>query len=220
MLYWNTVSPLLKDTLSELMQAEVLHLHRLVGGTALSLLIGHRMSIDIDLFTDAPYRSIDYDAIEDYLKSKFDYLDGDFGVEPVNGKSYLIGKDKKNAVKLDIFYVNDPFFQDAIEEDGVRLATIEEIIAMKVDVVQRIGRKKDFWDLHELLNKYSINEMVNLHRQRFLWTHDEPTIMKNFTNFKNADDDFDPICLNGKEWAFIKEDIEEAVENKDTTLNL
>lgn len=37
---------------------------RLVGGTALSLQLGHRMSVDIDLFTDAPYRSVDFTAIE------------------------------------------------------------------------------------------------------------------------------------------------------------
>ncbi len=144
MLYWNTVSPLLKETLLILMQAEVLRPYRLVGGTALSLLVGHRMSVDIDLFTDAPYGSVDYNAIETYLKKTFNYVYGDFGNAPVNGKSYLVGEDAKNVVKLDLFYVNDPFMQDAIEEDNVRLATIEEIIAMKVDIVQRIGRKKDF----------------------------------------------------------------------------
>jgi predicted nucleotidyltransferase component of viral defense system len=51
-----------------------------------------------------------------------------------------------------VYYSNDPFFQDFIEEDGVRSATVEEIVAMKVDVVMRTGRKKDFWDLHEVLN--------------------------------------------------------------------
>jgi hypothetical protein len=38
------------------------------------------------------------------------------------------------------------------------MATVEEIIAMKVDIVQRGGRKKDFWDLHEALNYYTIDE--------------------------------------------------------------
>ncbi|MCG9898690.1 MAG: nucleotidyl transferase AbiEii/AbiGii toxin family protein [Hydrotalea sp.] len=41
---------------------------RLVGGTALSLYFGHRMSVDIDLFTDAPYGTIDFDKIESWLK--------------------------------------------------------------------------------------------------------------------------------------------------------
>ncbi|UZJ63260.1 nucleotidyl transferase AbiEii/AbiGii toxin family protein [Sphingobacterium sp. KU25419] len=34
------------------------------------------------------------------------------------------------------------------------MATVEEIIAMKIDVVQRTGRKKDFWDIHALLSQY------------------------------------------------------------------
>ena len=81
---------------------------------------------------------------------------------------------------------------------------------MKIDVVQRIARKKDFWDLHELLSKYSINDMITLHQKRFEWTHDEVTIRKNFVDFTAADVDLDPICLKNKEWVFIKEDIKEA----------
>jgi hypothetical protein len=57
MLYWNTVTGLLKETLLELMQATEFKDFRLVGGTALSLKFGHRMSDDIDLFTDAHYGS-------------------------------------------------------------------------------------------------------------------------------------------------------------------
>src|SRR5690606_17255186 len=102
--------------------------------------------------------------------------------------------------------------QPALVIDDIRLATIEEIIAMKVDVVQRIGRKKDFWDLHELLPKYDIQAMMDLHQQRYPYTHDEKLILKNLTDFELADDEFDPVCLRGKYWEFIKEDIVEAVE--------
>jgi len=54
--------------------------------------------------------------------------------------------------------------------------------------------------------------MINLHEQRFLYTHDKLLIQQNITNFTEADLDFDPICLKGKYWSFIKEDIIEAVE--------
>lgn len=213
MLYWNTVNDLLKNSLIILMQSQEFVEFRLVGGTALSLHLGHRMSVDIDLFTDAPYRSIDFDRIEDFLKASFGYVEGNFGGNPGIGKSYLIGTDKNNAVKLDVYYSMDPFFQPSVTEDGVRLASVEEIIAMKVDVVQRGGRKKDFWDLHEILNQYNINNMKDLHRQRFEWTHDEDLIHQNFTEFEAADADPDPICLRNKEWIFIKEDIEHAMLN-------
>jgi predicted nucleotidyltransferase len=134
MLYWDTVSNELRDILVKLMQANEFREFRLVGGTALSLYLGHRISVDIDLFTDAPYRSIDFEAVDNYLCSNFDYVVGDFGGNSGMGKSYLIGDNSDQAIKLDVYYSMDPFFQDLNEKDGIRLATVEEIIAMKVDV--------------------------------------------------------------------------------------
>lgn len=166
------------------------------------------MSVDIDLFTDAAYDSVDFEAIEAFLKVAFPYVSGDFGGGAIMGKSYLIGSDKDHTVKLDIYYSMDPFFQDVVLSDRVRLASIEEIIAMKVDVVQRGGRKKDFWDLHQLLGSYDLTSMVDLHAKRFEWTHDQDLILNNFTDFAAADVDFNPICLMAKEWVFIKEDFE------------
>jgi len=57
-LKYNTVKPLLRNILSWLMAEEILDPFRLVGGTALSLQLGHRESVDIDLFTDTPYGEI------------------------------------------------------------------------------------------------------------------------------------------------------------------
>ena len=212
MLYWNTVAGKLKGALIKLMQAEELKDFRLVGGTALSLQLGHRMSVDIDLFTDAPYGTIDFNAIENFLKKEFAYAKGDFGESPGIGKSYLVGSEPDSMVKVDVYYAMDPFFQEVKQFGGIRSATVEEIIAMKVDIIQRGGRKKDFWDLHELLDKYTVANMIDFHNQRYEWTHDKELIIKNFIDFQLADDDFDPICLKRKEWMFIKEDIEDAVK--------
>ena len=122
------------------------------------------------------------------------------------GKSYFIGNNKDDCVKLDLFYT-DTFIQEIVLIDGIRFATVEEIIAMKIDVISRGGRKKDFWDIHELKDDYSIEKMLALHKQRNPYTHDEDQIRSNFSNFKNADDDFDPICLKGKHWEIIKLDM-------------
>ncbi|WP_374163716.1 nucleotidyl transferase AbiEii/AbiGii toxin family protein [Arcticibacter sp. MXS-1] len=211
MLFWNTVSVNLKEVLLLLMHSPVLASFRLVGGTALSLHLGHRMSIDIDLFSDAPYGSIDFDIIEKFLKETFSHTEGDFGGASGMGKSYLIGNNETGSIKLDLYYSTDPFFQNAVTADGVRMATVDEIVAMKVDVIQRGGRKKDFWDLHEALNDYTIDEMIELHKRRFEWTHDPALIRKNFVDFSSADADFDPVCLKGKIWQFIKDDFEELV---------
>jgi hypothetical protein len=211
MLYYTTVNELLKSSLSKLMAAEVFSQFRLVGGTALSLQIGHRESIDIDLFSDVEYGTLNFKEIEDFLKNNFEYVDF-LDVPPAMGKAYFIGENKDNTVKLDLFYT-DTYIQPFIEEDGIRMATIEEIIAMKVDVIQRVGRKKDFWDLHDLLDSYNIMQMIDLHEQRYPYTHNKDLIIQNFTNFDLADDDFNPICYKGKYWEFIKEDFEVLLKN-------
>ncbi|MCD1117530.1 nucleotidyl transferase AbiEii/AbiGii toxin family protein [Chryseobacterium turcicum] len=209
-MYYNTVNDLLKSSLQILMASKVFDDFRLVGGTSLSLQLGHRISIDIDLFSDVPYGSINFTEIDLFLKSAFTYVDGFSDLDPAMGKSYLIGTDKQNSVKLDLYYT-DSYIRPAILAEEIRLATVDEIIAMKVDVVQRGGRKKDFWDLHECLPEYGIGKMLELHEERYPYDHDKELILKKFIDFIIADDDFDPICLHGKYWEFIKEDIEEAV---------
>jgi hypothetical protein len=211
MLYYNTVNDLLKNSLITLMNAPIFENFRLVGGTALSLQIGHRESIDIDLFSDADYGTIDFEEIETFLRATFNFVNA-LNTPPALGTSYFIGDDENNTIKLDIFYT-DSFIQAYMEVDGIRMATIEEIIAMKVDVIQRGGRKKDFWDLHDLVDSYSISQMIALHEQRYPYDHDHELIIKNFTIFDQADDDFDPICFKGKYWEFIKEDFEEIINN-------
>ncbi|MDP5201780.1 nucleotidyl transferase AbiEii/AbiGii toxin family protein [Flavobacterium sp. DG2-3] len=165
MIHWETVNDLLKESLLQLMKAEEFKDFRLVGGTALSLHRGHRMSIDIDLFTDEDYGSVDFESIEKYLFKNFGYVDPGFGGIVGMGKSFVIGTDKENTIKLDVYYSNDKFIYNPILTNGIRLATVEDIIAMKLDVVLYGGRKKDFWDLHELLPDYTISNMITLHKQ-------------------------------------------------------
>lgn len=217
MLYYNTVNDILKNSLQLVMQAEIFTSFRLVGGTALSLHLGHRESVDIDLFSDAQYGSVDFEAITEFLKSNFNYVDHLANVLPAMGKSFIIGNNETQAVKLDVFYT-DPFIHDIVYTDNIRLASVEEIIAMKIDVIQRGGRKKDFWDLHEILDNYSIAQMIALHKQRYPWGHEAELIVHNLIDFTKADNDFDPVCLRGKHWEFIKADFEDEVNQNYQTL--
>jgi hypothetical protein len=73
-LYWNTVNQELKECLELLMHSEYFQKFRLVGGTALSLHLGHRISVDIDLFSEEPYRSLNFDAIDDFLRLNYNYV--------------------------------------------------------------------------------------------------------------------------------------------------
>lgn len=206
--YKNTVSTTLWDALSRLMSLELLLPFRLVGGTSLSLQLGHRMSVDIDLFTDVEYGSLDFNMIDRALQSVFPFVEMQYERNDSFGKSYYLGSDKNSAVKVDLFYT-DTFIHPVLEIENIRLSTIEEVAAMKMEVIGQNGRKKDFWDMHELLNHLSLDEMLTLHGQRYPYSHTTEDLRRKIIDFQYADLDFDPICLKGKFWELIKEDIEE-----------
>ncbi|RPA66870.1 nucleotidyl transferase AbiEii/AbiGii toxin family protein [Cyclobacteriaceae bacterium YHN15] len=210
-LYWNTVNQELKECLEFVMQSDQLQKFRLVGGTALSLHLGHRISVDIDLFSEEPYGSLNFDAIDDFLRSNYNYVSDPVSVNIGFGRSYLIGKDSTNLIKLDLYYT-DPFLEKLEIHENVRMASISEIAAMKIDVIQRGGRKKDFWDIHELLDKYGLDQLLGFHVQKYPYNHEKSLILANMSNFERADSEPDPLCLRGKYWDLIKLDIVQAVE--------
>jgi predicted nucleotidyltransferase component of viral defense system len=209
-LHWNTVSPLLKEVLFDLMQEEIFSPFRLVGGTALSLQIGHRMSVDIDMFTEADYGSIDFDSIKNFLKNKYAF----YSSSPMDivafGTYFKIGYSEKDCIKLDLYYTDDYVFEELVV-DIIRMASIEEIIAMKLDIVLRGGRKKDFWDLHYFLNTMNIDEMISYFKKRYPYNDDFIKIKQMLINFAAADLDFEPNCLLSKNWELIKLDFAEKI---------
>ena len=208
-MYWNTVSPLLKQVLIDLMQEELFAPFRLVGGTSLILQIGHRVSVDIDLFTAADYGSIDFKAIRSFLENKYPYCSSRNLDNVAFGTYFEVGNSKKDFVKIDLYYT-DEFIFDLVSKDDIRMASENEIIAMKLDVVLRGGRKKDFWDLHYYLDKVPIDEMISLYEKRYPY-NDCSTIKNQFVNFESADLDFDPICLLNKSWELIKLDFHQSI---------
>ncbi|MCM1554414.1 MAG: nucleotidyl transferase AbiEii/AbiGii toxin family protein [Bacteroides sp.] len=212
-LRYETVTSLLKEVLFKLMAEPLFTPFHLVGGTNLSLRYGHRLSIDIDLFSDAPYGSLDFRSFESFLKEHFPYYKRNTNTSFIGpGKSYDIGNTRDECIKLDLMYA-DPFLEEAEMLDCIRMAGIKDIIAMKIDTVARGGRKKDFWDLHLLLNEYSLDEMLALHAQRYEWTHNTQEILKKFTDFSEAENQPDPMCLLNKDWDIIKLDLIDTVQD-------
>ena len=210
-LNYNTVTPLLKEVLLKLMAEPLFEPFRLIGGTNLSLRYGHRLSVDIDLFTDAEYRSIDFGKLEEWLKSNFAYYDSP-DTSPIVGfgRGYYIGNSADEAIKLDLMYT-DPFISDVEIIDGIRMAGVDDIVAMKMNVVSRGGRKKDFWDIHRLLNYYTVEEMLELHNKRHQWEHNPEKLRSNLADFTEADGDMEPVCLLNKNWDDIKLDLIEKI---------
>ena len=178
-LYYDTVSTPLLSILRRLMSAEVLNDFRLVGGTALALQRGHRMSVDIDLFTDLDYADMPVADMRKYLEKEFPVHKGTESMEmPANGYHILLSEGQEPPIKVDFFYT-EPFIFPAIEEDGLRIADQREIAAMKLGVIgNQIYRQKDYWDVHDLLEDYSLSEMIQWALQRDPYSFTKEDIIK------------------------------------------
>jgi predicted nucleotidyltransferase component of viral defense system len=184
---------------------------RLVGGTALSLQLGHRTSVDIDLFTDTDYKNIDFTVIDKLLENTFPFAEMLYLGNNSFGKSYYIGSSRNEAIKLDLFYT-DSFIRPVVKQDFLRMASIEDIAAMKIEVIGNGGRKKDFWDIHELLDYLSLEQILALHAERYPYSHSNDVLINKLVDFQFADDDLTPICLKGKYWELIKEDLYDIIQ--------
>lgn len=209
-IYKETVSAVLWDSLRHLMTLEELKEFRLVGGTSLSLLLGHRISVDIDLFTDAEYGSIDFKSIYKRLTDEFAFVSTEQWTNKAIGNTCFLGSNHNDLVKLDLFYTDNFVFPIKIYEN-IRLSSLEEIAAMKLDVIGRGGRKKDFWDIHELMEHFTLDEMIRFYLKRYEYNFSKEELISQLTNFEHAEHDPNPNCLQGKYWELIKLDIEEMV---------
>lgn len=209
-LYWNTVAPILESVLKEISSEPLLSPFRLVGGTALSLQLGHRMSVDIDLFTDAEYSSIDFKAIKEFLETKYPFCVSRNLENVAFETNFVVGNSINDCVKIDLYYTDD-FIEPPVITENIRMATTNEIIAMKLDVILRGGRKKDFWDLHYFIDKINIDDMISLFQKRYPYNDDYSKIKAQLLNFDIADADFEPICLLEKNWEIMKLDFIEFV---------
>lgn len=201
MLYKETVEPSTLGLLTELMNLSELEQFRLVGGTALSLLLGHRNSIDLDLFTDTPFeREIIIDKLRDsYPALSFKEI-----------KSPRLFFASINNVKVDFVNTFEKFNNNYKLIDNIRFASIEDIIALKLNAVAGRGAKKDFWDIHELLNHYSFDQMLNFYQNKY--PNNSPMmVLKSATYFADADLQPNPNCFRNLSWENIKEHITEEI---------
>ena len=151
MLQLQTVKPNTLELLKSLMQKEYLNSFVLVGGTALALQMGNRESIDLDLFSTDDFSS---NEILSSLLNDYQII--------VNNQLTQTLISTINQVKVDFIKFHYPFIRPFVIIENVRMASIEDIAAMKLDAITGRGSKKDFYDLFFLLQHYSIDELLRL----------------------------------------------------------
>ena len=208
----NIASPLLLDCLHKIMASKAFDDLYLVGGTALALQRGHRISIDIDMFSNALYGEMKTDEIKNALIEIFPYTENlDRLDETLMVYSLFVGNSSDDCVKLDICYDENPIFP-IVNIEGIRMLSEKDIAAMKLNAIaQDKQRKKDFWDIHDLLETYSIEEMVSFALKRFPWSLTLDNIIDGFKRLPSLNDYSEIRCLKGKYWEFIVEDLMEQI---------
>lgn len=157
MLHKETVEKRTFDLLKRLQALPTLENTLLVGGTSLALQLGHRISTDLDLFTT---EEIDTELIQDMLDIEFN-----FTPRRILGKSVIGDID---GVKIDIIYHPFKWINNPLEQEKIRLASLEDITAMKLHAVINSGiRPKDFVDLAYLSTIFCYDTMKEFLLQKY-----------------------------------------------------
>ena len=129
----------------------------LVGGTALALQIGHRLSIDLDLFSELSFNSIE---LNDYLSAYYS-----FNTTAIRSNT-LLGF--INEIKVDFISHQYALVKPLILREKKRFASLLDIGAMKLNAVGQSGqRQKDFYDIYYLLQYYSLSDLLSAYASKY-----------------------------------------------------
>jgi len=169
---------------------------RLVGGTALALHLGHRLSIDLDLFG-----KFDQEKITEILKSEsFDSFIVHSETEVI--KHYIINQIKVDIVKYDRYQ----WLEKSVNEDQITIAGLKDIAAMKIAAITNRGTKKDFIDMFFLLKIFSIKEIVEFYQMKYPDANVFMAIIS-LAYFDDAEKDDMPKMLISTQWEDVKKRI-------------
>lgn len=201
MLCFETIAPETRDLLVAIQSIPELSETRLVGGTALALQLGHRISIDLDIF-----------GKWDYSINLADLFSEIGTVEKVNATPngrmaffYI------NGIKVDcVSYDKYQWLSPPIEENGIRLADIKDIGAMKINAIINRGTRKDFIDLARLLETYPLNEMVMWYQEKYPDAN-AALVVRSLSYFDDAESMPCPRMLIPLDWDSVKNRIAAAV---------
>ena len=203
MLYYETIAPATLELLTTLQQIQGIRNTRLVGGTALALHIGHRTSVDLDLFTVDP--EDDFLSVIAAIKNKGYQLD-------IQKQSTNILLAMINDIKVDIVNYPYPWLLPEVREANISLASVKDIAAMKLSAITNRGTKKDFIDLWYLLKIYSLEEMLEFYRQKYD-TSASFMVLKSLTWFDDAENEVQPRMFDQNfDWKNVKSTINAEVK--------
>jgi hypothetical protein len=183
------------------MSSSIFNGFNLFWGTSLALQIGHRFSVDIDMFGIA---EID----------EFEFVDelSNFGKVIVIKKSKNVLILSVNSIKVDFVNYKYPLLEEIAIVENIRLASDKDIAAMKLNAIAGRGSRKDFIDLHFLLQKYSLKELISFYNTKYA-DGSEFMVLKSLTYFEDAESEEIPILFQKLDWNEIKVSIQKAIND-------
>jgi len=205
MLHTETVEPRAFSLLKKLMGVPSLQPFSLVGGTALALRYGHRSSIDLDLFCHNEFNHLQIvQELESAFKDQFVYKQQNtkFGIF-----CFI------NEIKVDMVYFPHAPIAEYVEEDKIRMYSTADIAAMKIQALLGRGQKKDFWDLHELLRHYPLQQIIDWHKKKYANQMLAISIPHAITYFVDAENSETPVSYKGQTWEQVKKEISRKVSD-------
>lgn len=199
MLQTQAVVPELMELLKKIMAERLFSDFNLVGGTSLALQIGHRNSIDIDLFGNT---EINTELFIEKLS--------EFGEVKVAQSTKNILITKINEVKVDFVNYKYPLLSEYLFIENIRMLSTKDIAAMKLNAIAGRGSKKDFIDLYFLLNEFPLEEILSFYEKKY---EDGSIFMvqKSLTYFDDADLEQTPKIYLDFDWEVCKQKITDEV---------
>ena len=192
MLYLETVESSTLELLKKLQRLPVLEQTRLVGGTALAVQLGHRKSIELDFFGTG-------DCEAEYLRESIAGIASlTILKESPHIHIYIV-----DGIKVDIVNYKYPWLDDVVLEQGLRLASVSDIAAMKITAIIGRGTKKDFIDIAFLLHHFSLEEILHFYAAKY---NDSSVFMamKSLAYFDDAEADPMPDMFVNQSWQQVK----------------
>lgn len=194
MLSYSTVEPDTLELLKQLMKKPQLKGMRLVGGTALALQYGHRMSIDLDFF--GKLETEDTEELHNIIK--------DTGEIKVIKKSKNINIFLINGIKVDFVNYSYPWIDKCITENGLRLASPKDIAAMKINAIEGRGTRKDFIDIYFILKHYTLEDVISFYTNKYP-EHSIFRALMSLSYFEDAEKQIPPRMFKDVSWEEIKD---------------
>jgi hypothetical protein len=169
----------------------------LAGGTALALQLGHRRSVDFDFFREDP--------IDDPLRLAADLRTAalPFETDRVE-RGTLHGR--ASGVRVSFLEYRYPLLRPLREIDGLRLAALEDIAAMKLAAVAQRGSKKDFIDVFALGRRFGLADMLGFYGKKY-GVEDVGHLLVALAYFDDADRERTPMLLQRHSWPAVRSTI-------------